>query len=178
MYVYLIQAGNKKIDPVKVGFSKDPERRVKDLQTGNPKPLRLLMKIKCNDDKHARKLEKTLHEMLGNQNIHLEWFKLKKTHVMKMLTAFANNDEFDQVQHVDELLQYSTVKKPPKNQNTHVRQMELAIKRRKQESAFLYGLIYDKTGICTTDIKFMMNNVIGPRVDVTKVDLSLDTVIT
>ena len=59
MYVYLIKAGHKKTDPVKVGYSKDPEGRLKSLQTGNHEKLQLFMKIKCNDEKHARRLEKT-----------------------------------------------------------------------------------------------------------------------
>jgi hypothetical protein len=109
MYVYLIQAGKKKLDPVKVGYSRDPESRLKTLQTGNPVALRILMKIKCNDEAHARRLESTLHEMLGHQNIHYEWFKLKSSHVMKMLTAFANDEKFDQIQHGMESQHYSNV---------------------------------------------------------------------
>jgi len=109
MYVYLIQSGKKKTDPVKVGFSKDPETRIKTLQTGNPVKLELIMKIKCNNEKHARTLEKALHEMLGTQNVYLEWFRLKKTHIMKMLTAFANNESFDQVKHAEKLQHYSSM---------------------------------------------------------------------
>ena len=55
MYVYLIQSGKKKSDPVKVGYSKNPEARIKTLQTGNPKILRLLMKIKCNSCGYEQK---------------------------------------------------------------------------------------------------------------------------
>lgn len=108
MFVYLIKAGHKKTDPVKIGFSKDPESRLKALQTGNPEKLQFLYKIKCNDESHARRLEQTLHEMLGTQNIRNEWFRLKNTQIPKLLEHFANNEAYDQIEHTKKLTQYSS----------------------------------------------------------------------
>lgn len=164
MYVYLIQAGDKKTDPVKVGFSKNPEKRLKSFQTGNAKELRLIMKIKCNSPSHARRLEKSLHIMLGSQNIHLEWFKLKKTHIMKMLTAFANNKEFDQVEHCANLQHYQTNKEKPsnarklKNATKTILEMEAHATKRRFAAGIMYGLIYDSTGMTTKEIKILIDD--------------------
>lgn len=108
MYVYLIKAGHKKTDPVKIGYSKDPEDRLKTLQTGNPIKLQLYMKIKCNDEAHARRLERTLHEMLGSQNLRNEWFRLKNTQIPTLLEKFANKECYDQIEHTKTLTQYSS----------------------------------------------------------------------
>jgi len=159
MYVYLIQAGDKKTDPVKVGFSKNPEKRLKAFQTGNAKELRLIMKIKCNSPSHARRLEKSLHIMLGSQNVHLEWFKLKKSHVMKMLNSFANNKDFDQVEHCSDLQHYQTNKEKPstarklKNARKQILEMEKTASKRRFAAGVMYGYIYDGLGITTLEIK-------------------------
>lgn len=151
-----------KISPVKVGFSKNPEARLKQLQTGNPVPLKLIMKIKCNDENHARNLEKSLHEMLSTQSVYLEWYKLKKTHIMKMLTAFSNDEEFDQVKHCENLNHYSSMpgklrlNKRYKNLKKHVKEIEIAMGKNRRELKFVYGYIYDEFGVSTKNIKELM----------------------
>lgn len=163
MYVYLIQSGDMKISPVKVGFSKNPEARLKQLQTGNPVVLKLIMKIKCDSEKHARNLEKSLHDMLGTQNVYLEWYKLKKTHIMKMLTAFSNDEDFDQVQHCENLNHYSSmpgdisIKRRYKNLLRHVKQMETALIRRKNGARIMRKYISEKSGMNDMDIKSLIN---------------------
>lgn len=165
MYVYLIQSGKAKNDPVKVGFSKKPEARLKALQTGNPKPLKLIMKIECKTEGHAKRLEKSLHEMLGKQNIHLEWFKLKKNHIIKMLNAFANNEEFDHVKHEEELNKHKsmTPEWSRRKLKKHIKEIEGSMKRRRAEAGFMYGVIYDNLGISTKEVKRMMNEELGSR---------------
>ena len=70
MYVYIIQSGKTKKSPVKIGMSDDPEKRIKQLQTGNPQVLRIIISIKCNSRKRAFELERTLHRMLSRNNIY------------------------------------------------------------------------------------------------------------
>jgi len=162
MFVYLMQSGTKKTDPIKVGYSQEPETRLKQLQTGNPIPLKLIMKIKCDDEKHARRLEKSLHEMLSTQNVFLEWYTLKGSHIRKMLTAFANNEEFDQVEHCENLTHYSRmpaknkINKKYKNLKKHVVEMEIATAKRREELKFVYGYIYNEFGVSTKEIKELM----------------------
>lgn len=102
MHVYIVQAGTKKNSPVKIGMSDDPKKRIKQLQTGNPSVLRLLISIKCESRKHALELEKTLHRMLLNKNILNEWFRVKQKSLFDTINRFANNPDIEQVKsHVD-----------------------------------------------------------------------------
>ena len=74
-YVYLIiedQPGGG-IEFGKVGFSTNPPKRVAELQTGNPRPLRLLyMKPGTEAD------EKAIHQRHIDQNVLQEWFRPTK----------------------------------------------------------------------------------------------------
>lgn len=67
-WVYLVEAGRG--GPVKVGWARDPERRLKTLQTGHPEQLSLLAVIPG-----TRHLEAEIHRKLGrNANRGGEWF--------------------------------------------------------------------------------------------------------
>lgn len=170
MYVYLIQSGKDKKDPVKIGYSSDPEKRIKTLQTGNPKPLRLLMKIKCNSVKHARDLERALHEMLKGQNVLLEWFRLNRSNVMKMLNSFANNKDFHQVEDMEGLFSYEElsvkgrIANATKGRDKVIKEMENCIKRRKLECGIMYQLLSDR-GLSTKETKEIIEGEIGTRQD-------------
>lgn len=153
MYVYLIKAGHKKTDPVKIGYSKDPEDRLKSLQTGNPIKLQLYMKIKCNDEAHARRLERTLHEMLGTQNLRNEWFRLKYTQIPTLLEKFANNEAYDQIEYTKNLTQYSSTpgdkkaRKKHKALKHHLREMEAAHSNLKEKIKVKNAFIFNHLGI-------------------------------
>ena len=75
-YVYII-ANDK--DYIKVGISKDPNKRVKQLQTGNPNKLKLLFteEFECKRD-HLLKIEKLIHKSLSpyKEDCMGEWFKI------------------------------------------------------------------------------------------------------
>ena len=65
-YVYVISDG----EYVKFGFSKSPRDRLKDLQVGNPKTLKLVCIIALPNISEARKLESTLHAKFSEQRKH------------------------------------------------------------------------------------------------------------
>lgn len=77
MYVYFIQSGSKR-GPIKIGKSINPEKRLKELQTGSHKELRLIAKIPCSSDTHAFHLEKMLHMRFKKFRINGEWFRAFK----------------------------------------------------------------------------------------------------
>lgn len=71
--LYIIQADN---DLYKIGISKDPSKRLKQLQTGNGQKLRLYKTYQVINE---RVLEKKIHAMLWENKSLLgksEWFKL------------------------------------------------------------------------------------------------------
>jgi hypothetical protein len=75
MFLYVIQKVPEEI--YKIGFSKSPETRLKNLQTGNEANLRFVALIRSKTAPH---LEKKLHKMLWQHRINPngEWFRLDK----------------------------------------------------------------------------------------------------
>jgi hypothetical protein len=67
--IYLIQSGED--GPVKIGITNaDPMRRVAQLQTGNPIPLRLRASISGDAS-----VERHLHSRFGQFRLNGEWFE-------------------------------------------------------------------------------------------------------
>src|SRR5210317_522262 len=77
-YVYIIQCGDMKDAPIKIGFSNNPEYRAENLQTGCPYRLRVTTKIPMENRAEAEKLEKYLHGRLNNHRMVGEWFDTRK----------------------------------------------------------------------------------------------------
>ena len=69
MFVYIAQEAES--GRYKIGISKDPEKRVKQLNTGNPEELVLIYTAKAED---GFKSESSLHRQLQSSNIRSEWF--------------------------------------------------------------------------------------------------------
>jgi hypothetical protein len=69
--LYIIGDGEN----IKIGISKQPEKRLKQLQTGHPLKLSLLF---VKESKNARRIEKFLHDRLRQfkTKFKTEWFKL------------------------------------------------------------------------------------------------------
>ncbi|MBO4622301.1 MAG: GIY-YIG nuclease family protein [Bacilli bacterium] len=77
-YIYII---SNDLGYIKVGVSNNPERRVKQLQTGNEHKLTLLFKEEFNcTRKHLLSIEKDLHKQLRSMSTRCvgEWFFLDK----------------------------------------------------------------------------------------------------
>ena len=70
-FVYFIenQAGH-----VKIGWSKDPVKRLKTLQTGSSDPLALVYAAGFVDEAEARHCEGVLHCRLAARRVYGEWF--------------------------------------------------------------------------------------------------------
>ena len=79
-HVYFISQNQKKVgrNPIKIGYSNDPLKRLKALQTASPSPLRLLGSVICKEQAEARKLERSLHFLVGKkyQKLSGEWFMI------------------------------------------------------------------------------------------------------
>lgn len=82
MYVYFIQAfGERDLVRIKIGKSQNPEARLSQLQVGSAVKLKLLGKVKCRDDSHARSVEKFAHNIFHKQRKNGEWFNLSAQHI-------------------------------------------------------------------------------------------------
>ena len=71
-YVYLIQKG---YGSIKIGVSKDPEKRLRDLQIGNHAELFIIAKFPFNSYSEAYALESELHYKFKSFRLRGEWFK-------------------------------------------------------------------------------------------------------
>lgn len=72
MYIYIIGTHN---NHQKIGFAKDPHRRLKTLQTGNPDKLYLHHYVEIPDEK-TRIMERKIHSEIGYKRISGEWFDI------------------------------------------------------------------------------------------------------
>ena len=77
--VYII--GEAETEPVlrlvhKIGVSSDPEIRCKTLQTGNPRRLCVFKSWEVGPDFQAKWIEAAVHEVLKENLIRREWFKV------------------------------------------------------------------------------------------------------
>lgn len=66
-YIYVIKCGNE----LKIGYSVNPEARVKAIQTSRAEPVTLEWKRERAD---AAQLEKYLHRMFSKHRLGGEWF--------------------------------------------------------------------------------------------------------
>jgi len=71
-FVYFIQS--KITKRVKIGWAINPEKRLRDLQTGSAEGLTLLGKIHCRSVYDAKKTEGYLHNLFKDLRLGGEWF--------------------------------------------------------------------------------------------------------
>jgi hypothetical protein len=62
----------------KIGKATNVDRRVRGIQTGNPRKVRLLHQAWCRDNHSA---EKQLHDLFDEHRGNGEWFKLSSDQV-------------------------------------------------------------------------------------------------
>lgn len=67
-WVYFFQSGGE-LGAVKVGWSRDPAQRYRDLSVAHPHGLELVALVPG-----AEALERTLHERFAHRKLHREWF--------------------------------------------------------------------------------------------------------
>lgn len=67
-YVYFVEAGEG--GPIKIGVAIDVAARVKDLQSANPTPLRLIVSIPGGYEEEGR-----LHRRFADERLNSEWFR-------------------------------------------------------------------------------------------------------
>jgi hypothetical protein len=89
-YVYFIRELGSHY--VKIGYSNDPESRLRDLQTGNPHTLELTHLIQLTDLSAARRIEKTFHDRYARSRTQGEWYILSENDLadVRLATEIAN----------------------------------------------------------------------------------------
>jgi hypothetical protein len=72
-YVYVIGGGRWSMEYFKIGKATDPQRRIGELQTGNPSNLQLWVELPVVDMDHA---EYVMHCLFESVRIRGEWYAL------------------------------------------------------------------------------------------------------
>jgi hypothetical protein len=85
-FVYLIQ--NEHNHLIKIGVSKNPYRRIRQLQTGNDSILRLLGIIKVED---AFSVERLLHTRYAKDRVSGEWFSVSESEIRILSSYFVES---------------------------------------------------------------------------------------
>lgn len=76
MKIYLIKDGE---DRYKIGYSKNPKERLKQLQTAGATEYHLFYEIECE---YATKVERVMHRYMNRYRTNGEWFQLPYEDVM------------------------------------------------------------------------------------------------
>ena len=76
-YIYIIRDLEKK-NVYKIGISNEPQKRIKNLQTGNSNKIKIIFELKVFKNINSRQVEKVIHEYLKEKNMWVfgEWFKI------------------------------------------------------------------------------------------------------
>jgi hypothetical protein len=92
VYVYFIREGHDHLSEgeFKIGFSVNPEERMRNLQTGNPRPLVLHSKIACPGKQFAKQLEGSLHQYFLPKPHNGEWFRVTVEDIARVESAIAH----------------------------------------------------------------------------------------
>ena len=80
-FIYIIQ--DKINNTIKIGISQNPNKRLKQLQTGSPNPLELIYTEECGygGRKRTLQLEKLIHKDIKGKGLKQrgEWFTLNES---------------------------------------------------------------------------------------------------
>ena len=88
-FVYGILSG----DQVKIGISREPKRRIRDLQTAHGSPLELLWSVQAATRLKAKNIEARLHKHFAPARLKGEWFSAAIAEQAKMMAgAMSTND--------------------------------------------------------------------------------------
>lgn len=72
-FCYIVKGGNH----LKVGHAKNVDKRIKELQTGNPKPMELVATKSFKFLSEARRMEKKIHRLCKKTRGIGEWFDFR-----------------------------------------------------------------------------------------------------
>ena len=91
MFLYVI--GPQKGGPTKIGFSVDPEKRLSNLQTGNPNILKIHYLVEVSTDK-VRNMERIIHKTCKMHRLKGEWFNFdSKTAIQEVQFAMIRYED-------------------------------------------------------------------------------------
>ncbi len=84
-HLYVITAGGK----VKVGISRDIDGRLAWLQSGNPAPITVALKLADKSIRRMRAIEREVHKRLADSRVAGEWFDVEPSRAIDVVNEVA-----------------------------------------------------------------------------------------
>ena len=75
---------NEPLRPVKIGIAANPESRIASLQTGSPRPLKILTYFDTPNREIAKKFESAFHKHYEAQRLAGEWFDIDPIEALEL----------------------------------------------------------------------------------------------
>lgn len=98
-YIYLISCESDETAVYKIGYSKNPKQRLKELKTGNPNTLKIVAEFQT---KHNRKVKSTFHNIYKHLNVNGKWFSLSSKDAEEFLAQCEQMEKnFDALEKAD-----------------------------------------------------------------------------
>lgn len=85
VYVFAHESDAGLTGPVKVGISKDVDRRLGETRTYCPYPIDMAYVFECPNKAIARDIEKSFHVTQSSARTHGEWFDFEPVHAIHLL---------------------------------------------------------------------------------------------
>lgn len=100
MFIYVIQGPTERIrgkirHHVKIGYSRHPLDRMKELQVGSPIKLKMLGTAKCKSLADAKQAEKLAHRMFKYHRHHGEWFRMPDKQMDQLRNFLRMSSEYN-----------------------------------------------------------------------------------
>lgn len=83
-FIYVIAESSS--GPCKIGYAKDPIKRLAAIQTGNPRKLGIVHTVRVH---HARIIEGRIHSSLSDRAMSGEWFSISVEVAVAAVTKIA-----------------------------------------------------------------------------------------
>lgn len=97
-FVYFIRSG-KLGNPIKIGYAVDVDKRINELQIGNPQKLHIIAAIPVDSKRQAQNIEKWMHHRFKRKHIRGEWFNgcIKLKQVFSNLELAKRNVDYNEL---------------------------------------------------------------------------------
>jgi len=112
VFLYVMQMECGTIRPIKVGISALPERRLLNIQTASPFPIKLMLTVDCESRETAKEIEGYIHAFFHEFRLNGEWFDVPVEDVCRkiavltaMMAAITVFYVLDKELHTDEVLE-------------------------------------------------------------------------
>lgn len=90
-YVYVMatrSAGGGIQAPIKIGVTRDPDKRLSSIRTSCPNPICFAFVLNVFDPECARDLERAAHDFFAEHATNGEWFSVGPTRAAEFLTRY------------------------------------------------------------------------------------------